>query len=40
MYRSDEDNILEDFYFPALATAKQYDRAVGFFSASTLSYAG
>jgi len=40
VYRSDEDNILEDFYFPALATAIQYDRAVGFFSASTLSYAG
>lgn len=39
VYKSDEDNILEDFYFPALSTAATYDRAVGFFSASTISYA-
>ncbi len=39
VYKSDEDNILEDFYFPTLSVAKSYDRAVGFFSASTISYA-
>lgn len=39
VYKSDEDNILEDFYFPALSIASTYDRAVGFFSASTISYA-
>lgn len=39
VYKSDQDNILEDFYFPALSIASTYDRAVGFFSGSTLSYA-
>ena len=39
VYKSDEDNIPEDFYFPALSIASTYDRAVGFFSASTISYA-
>ena len=39
VYKSDLDNILEDFYFPTLSVANQYDRAVGFFSASTISYA-
>lgn len=39
VYKSDQDNILEDFYFPALSNACSYDRAVGFFSGSTLSYA-
>jgi superfamily II DNA or RNA helicase len=39
VYKSDQDNILEDFYFPALSVATSYDRAVGFFSGSTLSYA-
>ncbi|RWD39939.1 DEAD/DEAH box helicase family protein [Mesorhizobium sp.] len=39
VYKSDTDNILDDFYFPALAVANRYDRAVGFFSAATLSYA-
>ncbi|MEA3013343.1 MAG: hypothetical protein QOD42_1888 [Sphingomonadales bacterium] len=39
VYKSDEDNILDEFYFPALSVANQYDRAVGFFSASTISYA-
>lgn len=39
VYKSDLDNILEDFYIPALSTATSYDRAVGFFSASTISYA-
>lgn len=39
VYKSEYDNILEDFYIPALTVASRYDRAVGFFSASTLSYA-
>lgn len=39
VYKSDRDNILEDFYFPTLAVATTYDRAVGFFSGSTISYA-
>lgn len=39
VYKSDQDNILEDFYFPALSLASQYDRAVGFFSSSSISYA-
>ncbi len=39
VYKSDLDNILEDFYFPVLSVANHYDRAVGFFSGSTISYA-
>lgn len=39
VYRSDEDNILEDFYIPALSLAVSYQRAVGYFSAAMLSYA-
>ena len=39
VYKSDTDNILEDFYFPTLSVANRYDRAVGFFSASTISCA-
>ena len=39
VYKSDLDNILEDLYFPALSVANSYDRAVGFFSASAISYA-
>ncbi len=39
VYRSDGDNLLEDFYLPALKQSVAYDRAVGFFSASMLSYA-
>jgi superfamily II DNA or RNA helicase len=39
VYKSDQDHILEDFYFPTLSVANRYDRAVGFFSASTISYA-
>lgn len=39
VYRSEDDNILEDFYLPALQGAVAYDRAVGYFSASMLSYA-
>ena len=39
VYKSDQDDILRDFYFPCLSVANRYDRAVGFFSASTLSHA-
>ncbi|MDD4871358.1 MAG: DEAD/DEAH box helicase family protein [Kiritimatiellae bacterium] len=39
VYRSESDNILEDFYLPVLSSSVKYDRAVGFFSASMLSYA-
>ncbi|MCY3995975.1 MAG: DEAD/DEAH box helicase family protein [Rhodobacter sp.] len=39
VYKSDQDHILEDFYFPTLSVSNRYDRAVGFFSASTISYA-
>lgn len=39
VYRSEYDNLLEDFYIPALSNSLAYDRAVGFFSASMLSYA-
>ena len=40
VYKSDKDHILNEFYFPALSVATRYDRAVGYFSASTLSLAG
>ena len=39
VYRSESDNLLEDFYIPALRVSTRYDRAVGFFSASMLSLA-
>ena len=39
VYCSETDNILEDFYLPALNSAVSYDRAVGFFSASMIAYA-
>lgn len=39
VYKSDLDNILEDFYLPTLSVANRYNRAVGFFSASTISHA-
>ena len=38
-YNSEEDSILNDFYIPCLENAITYDRAVGFFSASMLTYA-
>ena len=37
-YSSDEDNILKDFYIPNLSQSVTYDRAVGFFSASMLTF--
>src|SRR5437879_2015718 len=39
VYRTEHDNLLEDFYLPALGVSKQYDRAVGYFSAGIISYA-
>ena len=39
VYNSEKDNLLRDFYIPALSCSTSYSRAVGFFSASTLSYA-
>lgn len=39
VYRSESDNLIEDFYLPALRDSIAYDRAVGYFSASMLSYA-
>ncbi len=39
VYRTGTDNLLTDFYIPALARAKFYNRAVGFFSSHILSAA-
>lgn len=36
-YRSNVDNIVKDFYLPTLSVTKYYDRAVGFFSSSSLA---
>jgi superfamily II DNA or RNA helicase len=38
-YDSDIDNILVDFYAPALSVSTQYDRLTGFFSSTSLSAA-
>lgn len=35
-YRSNEDNMVKDFYNPTLQTAKTYKRAVGYFTVSSL----
>jgi superfamily II DNA or RNA helicase len=39
VYRSETDDLLKDFYIPALSTAVLYERAVGYFSAAALSHA-
>jgi len=39
VYRSGKDDLLKDFYMPALKSAKYYDRAVGYFSTTLLAYA-
>ena len=39
VYRTEEDDLLNDFYIPALEHSCSYDRAVGYFSAAMLSYA-
>ena len=38
-YESGEDNLVEDFYVPALECAVTYDRIAGFFSSSSLAIA-
>src|SRR5690554_5528426 len=38
-YRSDEQDLLEEFYIPCLAVSVVYSRAVGFFSSSSLTVA-
>ena len=38
-YRSDRHNLLEDFYIPCLERSLTYDRAVGFFSSTSLTAA-
>jgi DNA phosphorothioation system restriction enzyme len=35
-YRSDRDDLLQDFYIPCLSSSAMYDRAVGFFSSTSL----
>ncbi len=37
VYRSGDDNLLNDFYKPLLGRALRYDRAVGFFSSDLLT---
>ena len=39
VYNSEDDNILEDFYIPALSQSIAYDRAVGYFDAKMLTSA-
>jgi hypothetical protein len=38
-YRSDSDNIIQNFYIPCLEKSVTYCRAVGFFSSSSLAAA-
>ena len=38
-YDSDVDDILGDFYVPALSVSVQYDRLTGFFSSTSLAAA-
>lgn len=38
-YNSDSDDILQDFYVPALSEAVKYDRLAGFFSSTSLAVA-
>ncbi|RDL03091.1 DNA phosphorothioation system restriction enzyme [Streptomyces sp. HB202] len=39
-YRSDRGHLIEDFYLPALQAATRYDRAVGYFTSSSLALLG
>lgn len=39
VYESEGDDLLRDFYIPALGASVSYDRAVGFFSGAMLSFA-
>lgn len=38
-YESDQDNILRDFFVPALSASKKYDRLSGYFSSTILGMA-
>lgn len=38
-YSTENDSLLEDFYIPTLSATVAYDRAVGFFSSTMLTYA-
>jgi hypothetical protein len=38
-YSSDADDVLADFFIPALKASTQYDRLAGFFSSSSLAVA-
>ena len=38
-YRTGQDDLLNDFYLPALGQTKNYDRAVGYFSSNLLVFA-
>lgn len=39
VYRSDRDNLLRDFYEPCIAETIAYDRAVGYFTSTSLALA-
>ena len=39
VYSTDDDDLFQDFYVPALSQSLTYDRAVGFFSAGMISLA-
>lgn len=36
-YRSDREEVVSDFYVPVLSVARSYDRAVGYFTATSLA---
>ena len=36
-YDSQKDNLLNDFYIPALANSKKYRRVVGYFNSKSLA---
>ena len=36
-YDSQKDNLLEDFYIPALSNSKKYRRVVGYFNSKSLA---
>jgi len=38
-YRSDNDNLLKDFFIPSLKTSKTFNRATGYFSSNSLKHA-
>ena len=36
-YRSDRNDLIRDFYVPCLSRSVRYDRAVGFFSSTSMA---